>query len=102
MAYDTQTRLGATVYQFRFRGHLGSEWAEWFDGMELTSYDNGETMLSGSVIDQAALHGVLAKIRDLGLTLLAVNCANEDNKGAKSGSGWPANRDESIIRRELR
>ena len=78
MSNDTQTRLGATVYQIRIKGHLGTEWVKWFDEMEMTCLDNGEMVLSGSIIDRAALHGVLAKIRDLGLTLLAINRANEE------------------------
>jgi hypothetical protein len=60
------------VYQIRVTGHLGREWTDWFDGLTITLQDNGETLLSGPVVDQAALHGVLRKVRDLGLPLLAV------------------------------
>jgi hypothetical protein len=62
-----------TVYQIRLRGHLGSQWADWFDGLTITLTDHGETLLTGPVTDQAALHGLLRKVRDLGLTLLAVH-----------------------------
>ena len=60
------------VYQIRVTGHLGSEWIDWFDGLSITLQDNGETLLSGPVVDQAALHGLLRKVRDLGLPLLSV------------------------------
>ena len=60
------------VYQIRVTGHLGSEWTDWFDGLSITLEDNGETLLSGPVADQAALHGLLRKVRDVGLPLLSV------------------------------
>jgi hypothetical protein len=60
------------VYQIRIKGHLGRQWTNWFSGLTIT-LDNGETLLTGSVVDQAALHGVLKKVRDLGLPLLSVN-----------------------------
>ena len=60
------------VYQIRIKGHLGREWADWFEGLTLTALDNGETLLTGSVVDQAALHGLLRKVRDLGMPLLSV------------------------------
>ena len=60
------------VYQFRLRGRLGRQWSDWFDGFTLTLQANDETLLVGLVTDQPALHGLLAKIRDLGLPLLAV------------------------------
>jgi hypothetical protein len=60
------------VYQFVLEGHLDREWSEWFDGLTITRGDSGETILTGPVVDQAALHGVLIKIRDLGLPLLAL------------------------------
>ena len=60
------------VYQIVVKGHLDSEWSEWFDGLTITLLDNGETILSGPVVDQTALHGVLIKIRDLGLPLLSL------------------------------
>jgi len=60
------------VYQIRIEGRLGSQWADWFEGLAITPGDNGDTLLTGPVIDQAALHGLLKKVRDLGLPLLAV------------------------------
>ena len=60
------------VYQIVVKGHLDSEWSDWFDGLTITLGDNGETILSGPVVDQTALHGVLIKIRDLGLPLLSL------------------------------
>ena len=60
------------VYQIVVKGHLDSEWSDWFDGLTITMVDNGETIFSGPVVDQTALHGVLIKIRDLGLPLLSL------------------------------
>ena len=60
------------VYQIVVKGHLDSEWSDWFDGLTITLVDNGETILSGPIVDQTALHGVLIKIRDLGLPLLSL------------------------------
>jgi len=59
-------------YEIRLKGHLAARWADWFDGLTLTQESDGTTVLSGSVVDQAALHGVLGKVRDLGLPLIAV------------------------------
>jgi hypothetical protein len=56
-------------YEIRVDGHLGSRWAAWFDGMALTNEDDGTTVISGPVVDQSALHGVLQKLRDLGISL---------------------------------
>jgi hypothetical protein len=61
------------VYQIRIKGHLTSHWMGWFDGLTITLEEDGNTLLNGPVIDQAALHGILKKIRDLGLPLLSVN-----------------------------
>jgi len=59
-------------YQIRVQGHLDSTWSEWFDGLTIANLANGETLLAGDLADQAALHGVLIKIHDLGLPLLAL------------------------------
>src|SRR6266487_288134 len=61
------------VYQIRIKGHLGREWTNWFGGLTIRLTDNGETLLTGPVVDQAALHGLLRKVRDLGVPLLSVN-----------------------------
>ncbi len=60
-------------YQIRVEGCLGVKWAEWFEGLAITPTENGETLITGCVADQAALHGLLKKVRDLGLPLLSVN-----------------------------
>ena len=60
------------IYQIRIQGHLGAEWTDWFEGLTITLQDNGETLLTGSVVDQAGLYGLLRKVRDLGLPLLSV------------------------------
>ncbi len=62
----------------RIKGHLDDRWADWFEGMTLTREDNGETLLTGPGIDQAALHGLLKKVRDLGMPLISVNCVEPD------------------------
>jgi hypothetical protein len=62
------------VYQIRIKGHLGHHWTGWFEGLAITLEDNGETLLTGPVVDQAALHGVLREVRDVGLPLLLVVC----------------------------
>ncbi len=59
-------------YEIRIKGHLDDKWADWFDGLTITREDNGETLLTGPVVDQAALHGLLRKVRDLGMPLLSV------------------------------
>ena len=61
------------VYQIRIEGHLPPQWAEWFEGLTVAQEDTGETLLTGPVIDQAALYGLLKKVRDLGLPLISVN-----------------------------
>jgi hypothetical protein len=65
-----QYELG--LYEIRLKGHLDDKWADWFEGLTMTREDNGETVLRGSVVDQAALHGLLRKVRDLGVPLLSV------------------------------
>ncbi len=61
------------VYQIRLKGQLGSQWADWFEGLVVTVEEDGDTLLTGPVADQAALHGLLKKIRDLGISLISVN-----------------------------
>ena len=60
-------------YEIRRKGHLDDRWAEWFEGLAITLEEDGDTLLTGPVIDQAALHGLLKKVRDLGLSLVSVS-----------------------------
>lgn len=64
-------------YQIRIHSHLDQSWADWFEGMTITHEVDGTTVLFGPIVDQAALHGVLTRVRDLGLTLLSVNRADD-------------------------
>ncbi len=74
-----------TIYIIRVKGQLSPRWSEWFEGMQVTPEENGDTMISGPVADQPALHALLVRIRDLGLTLLSVDrqeireCEKEEN-----------------------
>ena len=60
------------VYEIRIKGHLGREWTDWFEGLTIQLQDNGETLLTGPVVDQAALYGLLRKVRDVGMPLVSV------------------------------
>jgi len=64
---------GIGHYEIRLKGHLDDRWAVWFEGLTITQEEDGATLLSGTVVDQAALHGLLKKVRDLGMPLLSVN-----------------------------
>ena len=59
------------VYQIRLKGHLSHQWTDWFEGMTITLEDDGDTLLTGPMVDQAALHGLLKKVRDLGMPLVS-------------------------------
>jgi hypothetical protein len=61
------------VYQIRIKGHLHGQWTDWFGGLSIVLEDDGDTLLTGPVVDQAALHGLLKRVRDLGMPLLSVN-----------------------------
>jgi hypothetical protein len=67
------TPIQPLVYQIKLKGHLGSEWTDWFGGLTITLEEDGDTLLTGPVIDQATLHGLLKKVRDLGMPLVSVN-----------------------------
>ena len=78
------------VYQIRLKGHLGSEWTDWFEGLTITLEEDGGTLLTGPVIDQAALHGLLKKARDLGLPLISVNPIAPDRSDMASIASHPS------------
>jgi hypothetical protein len=69
---EKKTSMSQEFYQITVKGHLDNRWANWFEGLTITREGNGETLLTGPVVDQAALHGLLRKVRDLGMPLLSV------------------------------
>ncbi len=73
----------AQYYEIRLKGHLEARWANWFDGMSITLEENGNTLLSGPVADQAALHGLLKKVRDSGIPLVSVSPLENDRMNRK-------------------
>ena len=76
MSYELESKTNqglAMIYQIRLRGHLGAEWTDWFEGLTVTLEEDGDTLLTGPVVDQAALHGLLKRVRDLGMSLVSVN-----------------------------
>ncbi len=73
------------IFQIRIQGHLGRQWAGWFDGLTIVLEEDGNTLLSGPVADQSALHGILKKIRDLGMPLLSINSV-DPNQSTKADS----------------
>jgi len=84
MANDINSEIDPwqpVAYQVKIKGHLGGQWTDWFEGLAITLEDNGDTLLTGSVTDQAALHGLLRKVRDLGMPLVSVTSASVE-KGA--------------------
>ena len=81
---DFETDPGqAKVFQIRIKGHLGRQWADWFDGLTITLEDTGDTLLTGPVVDQAALHGLLRKVRDLGIPLVSVTSTSTLKRDAQ-------------------
>jgi hypothetical protein len=80
VAHESVEGGKVSVYNIRVKGHLDGGWSEWFDGLTITNLENGEAMLSGEIVDQAALHGMLNKVRDLGLPLLALRSADPDHQ----------------------
>lgn len=68
------------AYEIRVKGHLDESWSEWFEGLTVTNLDSGETVLRGEIVDQAALHGMLSKVRDLNLSLIAVSSTGSERQ----------------------
>ena len=68
------------IYQIRVKGHISDNWATWFEGLSLRREKSGDTIIRGALPDQAALHGILMIVRDLGLTLVEVKCLDCDSK----------------------
>jgi len=86
--HESSSNLDQPVwYQIRLQGHLDPQWAEWFDGLTITLVPNGATLLTGPVVDQAALHGLLKKVRDLGMPLLSVMRVNPGQGGVSGMNG---------------
>jgi hypothetical protein len=79
---STEGHGEAGLYEIRIKGHLTDRWAAWFGGLTVTLEDNGDTLLTGPVVDQAALHGLLRKVRDLGVPLLSVIRMKSDQADA--------------------
>ena len=75
-----------TIYRIRIRGQLDSQWTDWFEGLTITLEDSGDTLLTGPVVDQAALHGLLKKIRDLGIPLVSVCPGQSKDLGSTSST----------------
>ena len=81
MSYELNPRMDPgqpMVYQIRIKGHLGSQWTDWFEGLTITLEEDSNTLLTGPVVDQAALHGLLKKVRDLGMPLVSVSPVEPD------------------------
>ena len=74
------------VYQIRIKGHLDQQWTDWFEGLTITLEEDGNTVLTGTVVDQAALHGLLKKVRDLGMPLLSVNSTGPGTQDSKQAA----------------
>ncbi len=77
--FNSEMNTGQPViYQIRIKGHLSRQWTDWFGGLTITLEDNGDTLLTGPVFDQAALHGLLKKVRDLAMPLISVSPVTPD------------------------
>jgi hypothetical protein len=86
MPTDNSSGIGPDqpmAYQIRIKGHLGREWTDWFGGLAITLEDNGDTLLTGPIVDQAALHGLLRKVRDMGMPLVSVSSRSQLDEGEK-------------------
>lgn len=74
-----------TIYKIRLKGHLDCQWTDWFEGLTISLEEDGNTLLTGPVVDQAALHGLLKRVRDLGMSLVSV-CPIQSNVSGSSSS----------------
>ncbi len=81
MAAETGRLRQGEKYEFRVKGQLRSDWSDWFEGLTVTPLDDGDTLLSGCLADQAALHGVLARIRDLNLIVISLRQLDDKPEG---------------------
>ena len=84
------------VYQIRIKGHLRPQWTDWFEGLTITLEKDGDTLLTGTVVDQAALHGYLKKVRDLGMPLLSVNRVGSRQPAQLVADGIPPVRTRGV------
>jgi hypothetical protein len=75
---STEDRYEPGSYEIRIKGHLDKRWAAWFEGLTITLEEDGDTLLTGPVVDQAALHGLLKRVRDLGMSLVSVSPVEPD------------------------
>jgi hypothetical protein len=73
------------AFQIRIKGHLGDDWTDWFGGMTITQEENGDTLLTGLVPDQAALFGLLRRVRDLGMQLISINRVDTGKQDRSTG-----------------
>ncbi len=78
-----------TVYEIRVKGHFDGCWSAWFDGLVIANVENGDAILSGEIVDQSALHGVLNKVRDLNLPLISVTGVDADQQDPAIGPAEP-------------
>ena len=79
---STEDHYEPGLYEIRIKGHLAERWVYWFEGFAITLEEDGDTLLTGPVIDQAGLHGLLRKVRDLGMPLISVNGVEPDQADA--------------------
>ena len=78
-----------TIFEIRVKGYLDGRWSEWFDGLKITNSENGVAVLSGEIVDQSALHGVLNKVRNLNLALISVTSVDPDQQEPAFGLAEP-------------
>jgi hypothetical protein len=84
---STEARREPHIYEIRIKGHLDDQWADWFGDLTLTLEENGDTLLTGTLVDQAALHALLRRVRDLGMPLLSVMRVEPDQASTADFKG---------------